>query len=221
MPRELIARNLFGAQHVGGARRPLVEVEGARVLRSGPRLTQAHADVLMSMLHLSGGMPDGAMAAVMASDLEHELARKGGETARAGLFRLLDELSDTLVTVATDGRECKTGLVAEWSTHRTSRGWVLSYRLTPTLMDLLDLGCVEVPLEQRRALAAKPLAQWLQLYVAAFPKGLYVREAVELVAPGQPAFLVRRRVREAVRELERAGIGRWYVDEHDRVRRLG
>jgi hypothetical protein len=228
MPRELIARNLFGAQHVGGARRPLGELlaeDGAHKVRhTGARLTQAHADVLMGVLHLAGGAREGEELVLLVSDLEHELERKSGAYKRGGLRRLFAELAGTVITVEgpkPDGgmRSINCSLLPKYEWVTVGRREVLVLAFVPAALDLLDLGLVEVSKEQRRELAAKPLAQWLQLYMAVYPRGLFVRDAVEAVAPGQPVRLVRRRLREAVLELERAGVGGFVVDERDRVRR--
>jgi hypothetical protein len=205
MPLELIRANVFTASHVGTARarERSVDVDGAeRVYQlHGRVLTQAHADVLMVALgYLSDSGPD-ARVTVSLDEVNRRLRRKGGALHLDGLWSLLLDLTATTVWFREGRRRTTLGgvLLGASAVDSTVTLWV-----NDVMLDMMALGTVSVAESKRHTIGNRPLAQWLQLCLAAAPS--VTLEAIRLrVAPGQPRDQVRRRVKSAVAELQSSG----------------
>jgi hypothetical protein len=205
MPLELVRANVFTASHVGKARtrKRAVDVEGAQRVYQlhGCELTQAHADVLMVALeHLSDSGP-GARLTVTLATINRRLGRKCGLLHLEDLWRLLLDLSATVVWFR-EGRERTT--VGGVLLGASATGSTVTLWANEVMLDVMALGMVGVSEAKRHTIGNRPLAQWVQLCLAAAPS--VTLEAIrERVAPGQPREQVRRRVKSAVAELRNSG----------------
>jgi len=202
MPLELVRANVFTASHVGKARtrKRAVDVEGAQRVYQlhGSELTQAHADVLMvALAYLSDAGPD-ARVTVTLDEVNRRLQRQGGALHLEGLWRLVLDLLGTVVWFREGQRRAGAGSVL---LEAEAVGSTISLRVNGVMLDIMALGMAPVAEPARHAIGNRPLAQWLQLCLAAAPS--VTLEAIrERVAPGQPRDQVRRRVKSAVAELQ-------------------
>lgn len=208
MPLEFITDNVFGAAHVGKARRRnpsrFGEPQRAETVYylGGPELTQAHADVLMVALGQLGGRRADETVSVPIGELGRALARKGGAYNRDALWGLIGDLVRTSIESRRPGR---------WSIRSILGADLLdgervSLALGFDMLEVMALGMVQVDAAARHAIGNRPLAQWLHLCrAAAAEQSITLATIQRHIAPGRPAFEVRRRTRDAVATLQRLG----------------
>ena len=224
MPTDFLACALFAAVHPKDARNlrgaELACINGYRVTFTGKMLTQVHADIVMGALQLMRGMPEGSPVLVRPRSFLRSIGRHSGKTDRDSFRQLIDDIIATAVRITTpDGRVSYSGSILTRSKDASVRGdqaFLLEVNRDLARVFLNGFGTVDW--NQRKALLKKPLAQWLQLFTSRFLKPVQVAELHQLSRSSAPLRSFRRQLKLALGELERVGVGSWYVDDTDVMR---
>jgi hypothetical protein len=224
MPTDFLACALFAAVHPKDARNlrgaELACINGYRVTFTGKMLTQVHADIVMGALQMMRGMAEGQPVVVRPRSFLRSIGRHSGKTDRDSFRQLIDDIIATAVRITTpDGRTSYSGSILTRSKDASVRGdqaFLLEVNRDLARVFLNGFGTVDW--NQRKALLKKPLAQWLQLFTSRFSKPVQVAELHQLSRSSAPLRSFRRQLKLALIELERVGVGTWYVDETDVMR---
>lgn len=224
MPTDFLACALFAAVHPKDARSlrgaELASINGYRVIFTGKMLTQVHADIVMGALQLMRGLPEGSPVLVRPRSFLRSIGRHDGKTDRDSFRQLIDDIIATAVRITTpDGQLSYSGSILTRAKDAASDGdqafWL---EVNRDLARVFLNGFGVVDWKHRKALLKKPLALWLQLYTSRFTKPVQVCELHRLSRSAAPLRSFRRQLKLALLELERVGVGRWYVDDRDVMR---
>ena len=225
MPTDFIACALFAGVHartagnVRGER--LANVNGYSVTFTGRRLTQVHADICMGVWQLMRGLDEGSTVKIRTRAFLKSIGRASGKSNRDSFRQLIDDLIATAVRITSpDGKLSYAGSVLTKAKDSEEDGEpVFSLEVNRELARLFARGFGAVDWEQRKALKAKPLALWLQLYLARFGTKIVALKDIHGMYGGKDTLRsFRRQVNLALLELHRVGVGCWMLGEDDIVR---
>jgi hypothetical protein len=224
MPMDFLACALFAAVHPKDARNlrgaELACIDGYRVTFTGKMLTQVHADIVMGALQLMRGLPEGSPVLVRPRSFLRSIGRHTGKTDRDSFRQLIDDIIATAVRItAPNGQVSYSGSILTRSKDASIGGdqafWL---EVNRDLARVFLNGFGTVDWHQRKALLKKPLAQWLQLYTSRFLQPVPVAELHRLARSAAPLRSFRRQLKLALLELERVGVGLYFIDAQDVMR---
>ena len=225
MPTDFIACALFAGVHARTAQNvrgeQIANVNGYTVKFTGRRLTQVHADICMGVFQLMRGMQEGSTIKVRTRAFLRSIGRPFGKSNRDSFRQLVDDLIATAVRITSpDGKLSYVGSVLTKARDAEEDGEpVFSLEVNRELARLFSRGFGAVDWEQRKALKAKPLAQWLQLYLSRFgTKIVGLKDIYGMYGGKDTLRSFRRLVKLALLELHRVGVGCWMLDENDIIR---
>jgi hypothetical protein len=224
LPTDFLACALFAGIHAKNTPtlrgEELACINGYSVTFTGKVLTQVHADVVMGALQLMRGLPEGSPVIVRPRSFLRSIGRHTGGSDRKSFRQLVDDIIATAVRITTpDGKLSYSGSILTRSKDATDGvNTAFALEVNRDLAKLFLNGFGTVDWAQRRALLKKPLALWLQLFLSRFPKPVKVSELRRLSRSSAPLRSFRRQLRIALGELEKAGVGRWCVDDQDVMR---
>lgn len=224
MPTDFLACALFAGVHLKNANsvrgEELACINGYRVTFTGKMLTQVHADIVMGALQLMRGLPEGSPVMIRTRAFLRSIGRHTGKSDRDSFRQLVDDVIATAVRITTpDGKLSYSGSILTRSKDAMDgKDNAFLLEVNRDLARLFLGGFGTVDWQQRRALMKKPLALWLQLYVSKFSKPVRVAELHRLSRSAAPLRSFRRQLKLALLELERVGVGVWFVDADDVMR---
>jgi len=225
MPNVFLAASVFGMAPVNAppvmVRRVQLEASpGFTVRYTGRLLHQGHADLVMALMALAGGLDEGSTLTVRACDLERALERESGRRNRESLDALLGDIGAAHLTVQSETLRLFGTLLPFGRLDLATDVYRLD--VNPRLMRLAHSGLTVVDLDVRRKLTRKPMAQWLQLYTAwAEAQGIRMLELEQLQRVSRSAVeprMMRFRTKRALVELEAAGARPWRLSGDDKLR---
>jgi hypothetical protein len=225
MPTDFIACALFAgvhartAKHVRGEQ--IANVNGYTVTFTGRRLTQVHADICMGVWQLMRGMTEGSAVKLRTRAFLKSIGRPQGKSNRDSFRQLIDDLIATAVRITSpDGKISYSGSVLTKARDAEEGGEsVFSLEVNRELARLFARGFGAVDWEQRKALKAKPLALWFQLYLSRFgTKPAALKDIAAMYGGKDTLRSFRRQVKLALLELHRVGVGCWMLCEDDIIR---
>ena len=224
VPNEFARSALFAAIH-GKSReylldKPIFSQNGFSITYTGISLTQAHLDVFEGIMHLAREMSEGKTVYFTAHSLLKLIGRGTGKSDHVRLLRTLGELTATAVKIKREGYGTYCGsLLPEWA-DREDNG-KFSIRINRDLIKLFERGFTVIEWEQRKALARKPLAQALHVWLCSHDKPYPVTvQYLHDITGSQIKTLKRFRqsLKAALNELKSVGVlADWHIDEDDKV----
>ena len=226
MPTEFIRSALFAgiqAKHatlIDGEQ--IASVDGLSITYTGQRLTQVHADVWEGIMHLARQFPEGERVTFRARQFLRLIGRHTGKSQRDELKRLFNQLTATSVEVndtRSKRRRFWGSLLPSGAGCDEADDTLYVVELNRNLLKLFDRGYSTVDWQLRRLLLKKPLALWLQHFLADCRKPTTV--AFLHKHSGSTARSLRhfrQQLRGALDELRNVGVlTSWRLDELDTV----
>ena len=224
VPNEFARSALFAAIH-GKSReylldKPIFSQNGFSITYTGISLTQAHLDVFEGIMHLAREMPEGNAVCFTAHSLLKLIGRGTGKSDHVRLLLTLKELTATAVVIKREGYGTYCGsLLPEWA-DRGDNG-KFSIRINRDLIKLFERGLTVIEWQQRKALARKPLAQALHVWLCSHDKPYPVTVQYLHDMTGsqiKQLWKFRQSLKAALNELKRVGVlSDWHIDEADKV----
>jgi hypothetical protein len=224
VPNEFARSALFAAIHSKSREylldKPIFSQNGFSITYTGISLTQAHLDVFEGIMHLAREMSEGNAVHFTAHGLLKLIGRGTGKSDHVRLLRTLGELTATAVKIKREGYGTYCGsLLPEWA-DREDNG-KFSIRINRDLIKLFERGFTVIEWEQRKALARKPLAQALHVWLCSHDKPYPVTvQYLHDITGSQIKTLKRFRqsLKAALDELKSVGVlADWHIDEADKV----
>lgn len=219
MPADFIACALFsGIQEKDADYADDLEIANANDLRivfKGRRLTQVHADVWQGIMHLARQLPEGTKVRFRARQFLKLIGRQTGKKQRDDLKRWFTDLTATSVTIsdAKNKQRYWGSLLPNGAARDDDDDSVYVVEINRQLAKLFadDLGAVNWQVRQR--LFKKPIALWWQFYSSKFTKPVAVSELHRLSGNGSSLKDFRRKLKVAMKEVEKAGGSPAYIDK--------
>jgi hypothetical protein len=225
MPTDFIACALFAGVHAKTAMHlrgeQIANVNGYTVTFTGRRLTQVHADICMGVWQLMRGMSERSTVMIRTRSFLRLIGRPQGKSNRDSFRQLIDDLIATAVRITSpDGKISYSGSVLTKARDAEEGGEpVFSLEVNRELARLFARGFGAIDWEQRKALKAKPLALWFQLYLSRFGTKPAALKDIHAMYGGKDTLRsFRRSVKLALLELHRVGVGCWMLGEDDIIR---
>ena len=225
IPNEFARSALFtaskGTDGIYLERMPLFSQGNFSVTYSGPRLTQDHLDVFEAIMHLARQMTEDEIVRFTTKGLLKLIGRGTGKQDRERLLRSLLHLTTAAIEIrAKDvGIYCGS-LLPEWGKREEGSG-CFTVRINRNLIKLFQRGFTTIEWRQRRALAKKPLAQALHVWLCSHDKPYPVTVQYLHDITGSNTKLLyhfRHRLKGALDELVKVGVlASWRLDENDKV----
>lgn len=184
----------------------IAALDGIEILFSGPRLDQADLDVWEQCLHLSRRQVLGERVEFGSRDFLRAIGRSGGGKDAEWLKGALTRLQSSVIEVQ-DGKRAYSGQMILPYTRDDETGR-LAVQINHDVVRLYgEDGWTAVEVEQRRALARQPLAQWLHGFYAthARPFALKVETIRDLCgSENAKLFDFRRELKDALAKVSDA-----------------
>lgn len=225
MPTEFVRSALFAAiQGKDATHLDRVEIANAndlRIVYTGKRLTQVHADVWEGIMHLARNAPEQTQIKFRARSFLRLIGRPTGKRQREELKSWWAQLTATCVEVHDKKHERRYfgSLVPRGADRDENNDTVYVVEINRDLAKLFERGYSTVNWNQRKLLLKKPLALWLQHHFSAYPKPVTVQTLYNL--SGSSAKQLRQfraRLKIALTELEKCCVlASWRLDERDTV----
>lgn len=209
MPGDFIACALFTASrntsHV--TRAELASINGLSVIFTGKRLTQAHADVWMGIMHLAREMYSGDSVTFRERTLLELIGRHTRQRQRAELKSWVSELQATSILIQDDAKQKRFGgSLLPWHEEDDGDGHtVFVVDISRELAKILSGNFWRIDWELRKRLQNKPLALWLQTYFSRFKRPVTVRQLHALSGSTAKLKMFRYHLARALDELHAAG----------------
>jgi hypothetical protein len=225
MPTDFIRSALFAgiqakdAVHVDGEL--IANANDLKIIYTGQRLTQVHADVWEGIMYLARQYPEGKRVTFKARQFLKLIGRHTGKSQRVELRRLFRQLTATSVEIhdARNKRRFWGSLLPTGADVDEQDDTLYVVELNRGLAQLFDRGFSTIDWQQRRKLLKKPLALWLQHYFSDHRKPITV--AFLHKHSGSTARSLRHfreQLRKALDELVEVGvIGTWRIGDADTV----
>ena len=189
---------------------------GVSITYSGPRLTQDHLDVFEAIMHLAREMPEGNAVRFTRRGILKLIGRGIGNTDHQRLMRTLTDLTATSVTVKRKGAKVYWGSLLPEGAANPENGFY-AVLINRNLIKLFERGFTIIEWEQRRALARKPLAQALQVWLSSHdnPYPVTVQYLHDITGSKDNELrYFRRRLLNALNQLKEVGIlAGWRYDK--------
>jgi len=173
VPNTALRSALFGATiHKGGRiayREPIAALAGIEITYSGPRLNQGDLDAWEAILHTLRGQNMGDTCRTTSYHLLKVMGLSNNGQNQKTLESRIARLNESAIKIQY-GRYLYMGsLLDRAARDEVTQEWVIV--LNPDLLDLFGPGRhTRLQWEVRRALAAKPLAQWLHGFFSSHAK---------------------------------------------------
>ena len=225
VPNEFARSALFAARKgTDGIYResvPIFSQGDFTITYSGPRLTQDHLDVFEGIMHLAREMKEGNAVRFTTKGLLRLIGRSTGKRDRDRLLRALRHLTTTAVEVRRKASSIYCGsLLPEWGEREEDTGY-FTVRINRNLIKLFERGFTVIEWEQRKALARKPLAQALHVWLCSHnkPYPVTVQYLHDITGSGTKVLRdFRKNLKKALDELKAIGVlADWHIDEVDKV----
>jgi len=193
---------------------------GVSISYSGPRLTQDHLDVFEGIMHLAREVPEGNVVCFTARRLLKLIGRRASGRDYERLLRTLTDLTATALTVKRDGGDVYWGSLLPEGAAKPSEGY---YRvmINRHLIRLFERGFTVIEWQQRRALARKPLAQALHVWLCSHdkPYPVTVQYLHDITGSStKELYKFRQNLKAALDELKAVNVlADWRLDERDKV----
>ena len=224
VPNEFARSALFSATHGKGREylsdHPVFSQNGFSIAYTGIRLTQAHLDVFESIMHLAREMPEGNTVCFTAHGLLKMIGRGTGKSDHVRLLKTLKELTATAVSIKRDDGAVYWGSLLPEGAAKPSQGF---YRvaINRDLIKLFERGFTVIEWQQRKALARKPLAQALHVWLCSHdnPYPVTVQYLHDITGSNTKELrYFRYRLKAALDELKGVGVlTDWRIDKADKV----
>ena len=199
----------------------LVTPAGLEVSVRGPQLLESDLDTFIGVLHIVRREIEGSLVCVSMADLVAACGRTDGEKTREHLVRSLRRLASATVSV----RETK--YCAHYEGHLLQnlsivRGHLrtVTFRVPAAFYELFAANKTYLDLSDRRNCAGRPVAGWLQAFLAthrhplAYSKSLYRR----LMGLRSTQFTFNRQLVKALKHLLKIGfLTEFTIDSHGNV----
>ena len=224
VPNEFARSALFAARKGTGKeyleRVPIFSQEGFTVTYSGPRLTQDHLDVFEGIMHLAREMPEGNAVQFTAHSLLKLIGRGTGKSDHDRLLRTLVHLTATAVEIKGADSRLYWGSLLPDGAAELENGYY-TVVINRQLIKLFERGFTVIEWQQRKALARRPLAQALHVWLCSHEKPYPVTvQYLHDITGSQTKALkhFRASLRAALDVLKAIGVlADWYIDETDKV----
>ena len=224
VPNEFARSALFAARKGTGKeyleRVPIFSQQGFTVTYSGPRLTQDHLDVFEGIMHLARETPEGNTVYFTARGLLRLIGRKTSGRDYERLLRTLEQLTTTAVSIKRDDGALYWGSLLPEGAAKPENGQY-AVVVNRQLIKLFERGFTVIEWEQRKALARRPLAQALHVWLCSHDKPYPVTvQYLHDVTGSQTKELryFRHSLKVALDALKSIGVlADWYIDETDKV----
>jgi hypothetical protein len=224
VPNEFARSALFAAIH-GKSREYLLDKQifsqnGFSITYTGIALTQAHLDVFEGIMHLARELPEGNTVRFTAHGLLKLIGRKTSGRDHQRLLLTLKELTATAVSIKRDDRAVYWGSLLPEGAAEPENGYY-AVAVNRQLIKLFERGFTVIEWQQRKALARKPLAQALHVWLCSHDKPYPVTvQYLHDITGSQTKSLKRFRqsLKAALDELKAIGVLiDWHIDEADKV----
>ena len=224
VPNEFARSALFAARKGTGveylSRVPIFSQQGFTVTYSGPRLTQDHLDVFEGIMHLAREMPEGDIVRFTARALLKLIGRNTSGRDYERLLRTLEELTSTAVSIKRDDGAVYWGSLLPDGAAKPENGYY-AVVINRRLIKLFKRGFTVIEWQQRRALARRPLAQALHVWLCSHDKPYPVSvQYLHDITGSQTKELryFRYKLKAALDQLKNLGVlVDWHIDENDKV----
>ena len=224
VPNEFARSALFAAIH-GKSReylldKPIFSQNGFSITYTGISLTQAHLDVFEGIMHLAREVPEGSIIRFTAHGLLKLIGRKTSGSDRKRLLLTLEELTATSVKIKRDDGAVYWGSLLPEGAARLENGQY-AVVINRQLIKLFQRGFTVIEWQQRKALARKPLAQALHVWLCSHekPYPVTVQYLHDITGSNTKELrYFRYRLKAALDELKSIGVlTDWHIDEADKV----
>ena len=224
VPNEFARSALFAARKGTGKeyleRVPIFSQQGFTVTYSGPRLTQDHLDVFEGIMHLARDMPEGNAVRFTAYSLLKLIGRSTGKSDHDRLLRTLVNLTATAVEINRGGLGVYWGSLLPEGAAKPLQGYY-TVVINRDLIKLFERGFTVIEWQQRKALARRPLAQALHVWLCSHdkPYPVTVQYLHDITGSNTKELrYFRYSLKVALNALKAAGIlADWHIDKADKV----
>ena len=224
VPNEFARSALFAARKGTGveylSRVPIFSQQGFTVTYSGPRLTQDHLDVFEGIMHLAREVLEGDIIRFTARGLLRLIGRNTSGRDHERLLRTLEELTSTAVSIKRDDGALYWGSLLPDGAAKPENGYY-AVVVNRQLIKLFKRGFTVIEWQQRRALARRPLAQALHVWLCSHEKPYPVSvQYLHDITGSQTKELryFRYKLKAALDQLKDLGVlVDWHIDENDKV----
>jgi hypothetical protein len=224
VPNEFSRSALFAAIQAKGRsyldNEQIASQQGYTISYTGRRLDQTHLDVFEGIMHIARGTHEGNVIRFSAYKLLKLIGRDTGSSQHKWLYRTLNHLTATSVSICKDGQAVFWGSLLPKGCGKLNSG-EYAVEITRDLIQLFDRGFTHIDWEQRRRLRRKPLAQWLQLYYSSHARPYPVTVEFLHEKSGSSTKCMRKfrqSLRAALTEIQAVGaISDWRIDETGKV----
>ena len=224
VPNEFARSALFAARKGTGTdylRDPKIfSQSGISITYSGPRLTQDHLDVFEGIMHLARDMPEGNAVRFTAHGLLKLIRRNTSGSDHTRLLRTLTDLTATSVTIKRDDGQVYWGSLLPEGAAKPEDGRY-AVVINRKLIKLFERGFTVIEWQQRKALARKPLAQALHVWLCSHekPYPVTVQYLHDLTgSQTNQLWKFRQSLKAALGALKDVGVlSEWQIDEADKV----
>ena len=223
-PNELIRSALFGAiQAKDRTYLDNVEIrcqDGHRIVFTGQRLDQTHADVFEGVMHMARGIAEGNSIRFSAHSLLKLIGRSTGKSDHQWLFRTFQQLTATSVAIFDkSGEKVFWGSLLPSGAGDVKQGGY-SIDMPRHLIKLFDRGFTVLDFESRKLLRRKPLCQWLHAYYSshAKPYPVFVETLRDMSGSKATVKRFKANLKVALDALKDLGfILDWQIDANNKV----
>ncbi len=224
IPNEFARSALFAAIH-GRSReylldKPIFSQNGFSITYTGISLTQAHLDVFEGIMHLAREVPEGNIVRFTAHSLLKLIGRKTSGCDHKRLLNTLKELAATAVSIKRDNGAVYWGSLLPEGVAEPKDGYY-AVAVNRQLIKLFQRGFTVIEWQQRKALARKPLAQALHVWLCSHDKPYSVSvQYLHDITGSQTKQLwkFRQSLKAALDTLKAVGVlADWHIDETDKV----
>jgi hypothetical protein len=209
-----------GRQAVRVVNLEIANVHGIRILYTGTRLTQVHADVWQGIMQVAR-RSDGCLVQFRANDFLRLIGRGTTGAHRKQLDRWLADLRSANVDIPGDPSPYSGSLLPDKKARRIGDDIVYTVTLNPDAVALFEIGFGLVDWEQRLRLRGKWLAQWLQQYFSRFTKAVAVEQLHKLSGSTATLKEFRRMLKAALKDLATVGGHVAFIDPTNDLVRPG
>lgn len=223
VPNSVLRSALFGVVRRGRRayqeRAEKAAPQGIRVLHTGPTLDQGDLDVWEQCLHLAREQALGDRVEFTAHSFLKAIGRGTGRSQHEWLKKALVRLAASVVEIEDGPRGYWGPLIHGGARDEDSGRYVVE--INPQIRAIYgDGGWTQLELEQRQALAKKPLSQWLHGYYSSHARPFPVKVATLHRLCGSETKQLkhfRAELRSALERVEAATGWQWRIDRADLV----
>ncbi len=220
VPNELSRSALFPAIHPkkrGALQNQFITAQGPYSIHyTGLQLDQSYFNVFLGVMHLARGVHEGNSVRFSAYQLLKLIGRRTGGADHKWLYVAFQTLTATSIAVVKDGKRVFWGSLLPRGEADLETGKYI-VEISRELAKLFERGFTRIEWEQRRKLAHKPLAQWLQFYYSSHAKPVpvgvdFLRETSGSTTQSLRKF--RQNLKAALAQIKIVGvIADWSIDE--------